>query len=306
MGEEHRICDYEGSDYRADFWEGRGRDYEDLAERIALRHLMPPPGGRLLDIGAGFGRLSEFYAGYDEVVLLDYSRTGLRQARDRLGRGGRIRYVTASFYEMPFAANAFDTVLMVRVMHHAEDVAALLGEAARVLRGGGHYVVEFANKRNLKAIARYLLKRQTWSPFDRAPVEFAKMNFDFHPAWMEQRLGGAGFHVKQRRTVSHFRLPLLKRLVPAPTLAALDGLCQPTGKWWQFTPSVFLQCGTDKPQGSPRAESAFRCPACGGEPLQETGDTVACAACGCQWPDDDGVYGFREQPAPTQPPHQAP
>jgi hypothetical protein len=37
------VCDYEGSDYRTRFWEGQGRDYEDQAERIALRRLMPPP-----------------------------------------------------------------------------------------------------------------------------------------------------------------------------------------------------------------------------------------------------------------------
>jgi hypothetical protein len=30
-----RICDYEGSRYRYDFWEGKGREYEDMAERIA-------------------------------------------------------------------------------------------------------------------------------------------------------------------------------------------------------------------------------------------------------------------------------
>lgn len=300
MGRDHRICDYEGSDYRADFWEGRGRDYEDLAERIALRHLMPAPGGRLLDIGAGFGRLSEFYEGYDEVVLLDYSATGLRQARERLGHGGRIRYVAASFYEMPFAPDAFDTVLMVRVMHHAEDVAALLGEVARVLRGGGQYVVEFANKRHLKSIARYLLKRQAWSPFDRAPVEFVKMNFDFHPGWMEEQLGGAGFHVKQRRTVSHFRLPLLKRLVPARSLAALDGLCQPTGRLWQLTPSVFLRCTADKAGGGPAAGELFRCTGCGGGPLEEAPDDVTCAACGRRWPNEEGIACFKEQPLPAQ------
>ena len=31
------ICDYEGSNYRTEFWENQGRDYEDKAERVALR-----------------------------------------------------------------------------------------------------------------------------------------------------------------------------------------------------------------------------------------------------------------------------
>ena len=39
-----RICDYEGSNYRTEFWEGKGRDYEDQVERIALRRLLPQNG----------------------------------------------------------------------------------------------------------------------------------------------------------------------------------------------------------------------------------------------------------------------
>jgi len=57
MAESTPVCDYEGSDYRARFWDNQGRDYEDQVERAALRRLMPPRGRTLIDIGAGFGRL---------------------------------------------------------------------------------------------------------------------------------------------------------------------------------------------------------------------------------------------------------
>lgn len=293
MNSEPRICDYEGSDYRTDFWLGQGRDYEDLAERIALRRLLPPTGRRLLDIGAGFGRLSDFYSGYEQVVLLDYSRSLLRQAQARLGRDGHVKYVAASFYTMPFASGAFDTALMVRVMHHVEDVPALLSQVARVLGPGGSYVLEFASKRHLKAIVRYLLRRQRWSPFDPAPYEFAEMNFDFHPAWMRARLAGATFHVKHQLTVSHFRLPLLKRMVPAPLLAAADGLCQPTGRWWQLTPSVFVECTVGQPGAARPVEGLFCCPACSATQLHESADAVECRACGQKWPVEDGIYNFK-------------
>ena len=294
MSHEHRICDYEDSGYQTDFWEGQGREYEDLVERIALRHLLPPTGHRLLDIGPGFGRLAEFYAGYEQVILLDYSRSLLRQAQERLGRGNKFLYVAANFYAMPLVDNALDTTMMVRVMHHVEDVPALLAEVARVLRGGGDYVLEFASKRNLKAIARYFLRRQEWSPFAPQPYEFVELNYDFHPVWMRQRLAEAGFHVKQQRTVSHFRLSLLKRLVPASVLAALDGLCQPTGNWWQLTPSVFVHCTLDRAAGeaSPGG-NLFRCPACGSIELQGSGEALHCRGCGCLWPIEDGIYNFK-------------
>ena len=298
MAGERRVCDYEDSSYRTDFWEGQGREYEDLAERIALRQLLPPTGRRLMDVGAGFGRLSDFYVGYDQVVLLDYSRSLLRQAQERLGRDGRFVYVAANFYALPFTEDCFDTVMMVRVMHHVEDVPALLSEMAQVLTGQGTYVLEFASKRHLKAMLRYVLGRQRWSPFDPTPYEFVEMNFDFHPAWMRERLAEAMFHVKHQRTVSHFRLPFLKRLVPARTLAAVDGLCQPTGAWWQFTPSVFVQCTLDRPATEASARLRFRCPACESSNLQASLASVDCVTCGCRWPVEDGIYNFKD-PTPA-------
>ncbi|HHE70853.1 MAG TPA: hypothetical protein ENL34_01040, partial [Chloroflexi bacterium] len=66
---ERPVCNYEGSRYSTEFWT-TSRSYEDGAERIALRHLLPPRGRRLLEIGAGFGRLVDLYQGYDTVVLL--------------------------------------------------------------------------------------------------------------------------------------------------------------------------------------------------------------------------------------------
>jgi uncharacterized protein YbaR (Trm112 family) len=194
---------------------------------------------------------------------------------------------------MPFVEGALDTAMMVRVMHHVEDVPALLGEVARVLRGQGAYVLEFASKRHLKAILRYGLRRQAWNPFDPSPYEFVEMNFDFHPGWMRQRLAEAMFHVKRTLTVSHFRLPPLKKLVPAQALAALDGLCQPTGAWWQLTPSVFHHCVADKPAGGEPGEGLFRCPACGSPDLHQNSEALCCENCGRHWPIEDGIYNFK-------------
>ncbi|MDX9829422.1 MAG: class I SAM-dependent methyltransferase [Anaerolineae bacterium] len=293
MSEPRRLCDYENSSYRTDFWEGQGREYEDRAERLALRRLLPPAGRRLVDVGAGFGRLSDFYEGYEQVVLLDYSTSLLRQAQERLGRDPRLAYVAANFYAMPFAAGTFDAAMMVRVMHHVEDVPAFLGQMGHILAGGGSFVVEFASKRHLKSILRWALGRQRWSPFDPEPYEFVEMNFDFHPAWMRARLAEAAFHVKQCRTVSHFRLPLLKRLVPAGALAALDGLLQPTGAWWQLTPSVFCRAVLDGPPAPATEELVFRCPACGSSPLRQAAEAMACGKCGRRWPIEDGIYNFK-------------
>ena len=199
------VCDYEGSDYRTRFWEGQGRDYEDQAERIALRRFMPPTGGALIEIGAGFGRLADEYLGYQKVVLFDYSRSLLREAQARLGDDPRFVYVAGNWYQMPFVAGLFDTMVQIRTLHHAADVPALFQQLARIARPNGRYILEFANKQNLKAILRYGLRQQDWSPFALEPIEFVDLNFDFHPRWIRQQLTQANFAPGKMLTVSHFR-----------------------------------------------------------------------------------------------------
>jgi hypothetical protein len=88
-------------------------------------------------------------------------------------------------------------------------------------------------------------------------VEFARLNFDFHPRAVRSWLGAAGFRVRRTLTVSHFRLPLLKRIVPLPVLVGLDSLAQLTGGLWQLSPSVFVLAeAVEVRQGDLRPDSA--------------------------------------------------
>jgi SAM-dependent methyltransferase len=292
LDQDRAICDYEGTSYRARFWEGQGREYEDLAEHIALRRLLPPRGRLILEIGAGFGRLADLYSGYEQVILLDYAKSGLREAQQHLGGSGRFIYVAADLYRLPLAPAICDTVVTVRVLHHLDDVPSALRGIAEVLRPGGTYVLEYANKRNLKAVARYLLRRQAWSPCAPEPYEFVRLNFDFHPNWMVQELRRAGFTTEAGRAVSHFRFAPVKRLIPPRTLAAFDGLFQDVGAAWKLAPSIFLRthtAGTGLAAGS----GLFRCPSCRGLDLQQTTDRLICGGCGAIWSTAEGIYDFK-------------
>jgi SAM-dependent methyltransferase len=288
-----QVIDYEGSDYQQRFWEQGGRAYEDLAERIALGKLLPPAGRRLVEFGAAFGRLADLYDGYEQVLLLDYSRSLLRQAQERLGVGGRFIYVAANLYKLPLAAGVVDTAVMVRVMHHLADVPVALAQIRRTIAPGGAFVAEYASKRHLKSIARHALRRQHWSPYDPAPYEFVPLNFDFHPTWISQQLQAAGFRIERELAVSHFRQPLLKRLLPAPTLAAMDGALQRVGALWKLTPSVFVRCAAPGARQANLPTELFQCPACSGA-LAPAKDSLDCTACGARWSTSDGLYDFKE------------
>ena len=286
------ICDYEGSRYRHDFWEGQGREYEGLVERIALRALLPPVGDVLIEIGAGYGRLADLYAGYRRVVLLDYARSQLEEARRYLPDPDRYVFVVGDVYRLPFVDDVFDALTMVRVIHHLADVPRALGELGRVARPQGALILEHASKHHLKAIARWLLGRQAWSPFDPQPVEFVELNFDFHPAWIREQLGSAGFRPEAIRSVSHFRFPLLKKVIPAAWLAALDRLAQPTGRWWQLAPSVFVRARAQK-SASRLGDGFFCCPICRNADLSHEPAVLVCGDCGRHWGAQGGIYDFK-------------
>jgi SAM-dependent methyltransferase len=288
------VCSYEGSDYQKRFWDEGDRAYEDRVEAVALRRLLPSGGSRLLELGAGAGRNAPRYVGFEHIVLVDYSRTQLEQAQQRLGTGPRYTYVAADIYRLPFAASAFPAATMVRTLHHMADPLAALRQTRHSIASGGAFVLEFANKRNLKSIGRWLLRRQAWSPFDRAPVEFAELNYDFHPDAVTSWLQVAGFKVERRLTVSHFRLPLFKRLLPLPLLVGMDSLAQWTGGLWQLTPSVFVRARATGDDEATPAGAFWRCPTCGNLDLLSGADGLTCTACGCLWPCRDGIYDFRD------------
>ncbi|HQF62984.1 MAG TPA: methyltransferase domain-containing protein [Anaerolineaceae bacterium] len=289
------ICDYEGSDYQTSFWDAGGRAYEDAAEAIALRRLLPPGGRRLLELGAGAGRNTPRYTGFEQITLLDYSLTQLQQARARLGASPGYRYVAADVYHLPFVPGLFDAATMIRTLHHMADARRALEGVRRVLQTNAIFILEYANKQNLKAIVRYLFRRQKWNPFSPEPVEFAALNFDFHPATVRTWLQVSGFAVQRQLTVSHFRMGLLKRIFPAGFLAKLDGLAQLTGDAWQLSPSVFVRTQATGQTPPAEAGSFFRCPACGHAPLPDTPPEIICPACNWRYPVVDGIYDFRLQ-----------
>lgn len=293
------ICDYEGSNYRTEFWENQGRDYEDKVERVALRRLMPRRGKRVLEIGAGFGRLSsEYLAAYDQVVLLDYSFSQLEFARQQLGNSDKFVYVAADAYALPFKPALFDGVSMVRTIHHMQNVHLALQQVARVMTDSGVFLLEHANKQNFKAIARYALKRQSWSPYGREPYEFVELNYVFHPQYVVEALQQHGFDVEKRLPLSWFRAGFFKKIFPIGALVGIDSALQHTGLL--LTPSIFIRSHKTS-TGGPTAssidldadtDSLFVCPESGGA-LTREGDVLYSPKSGLRWAIRDGIYDFK-------------
>jgi SAM-dependent methyltransferase len=300
------VIDYEGSPYRTAFWEGQGRDYEDAAERLALQQLVPQTGRRIAEIGAGFGRLADLYLGYEQIILFDYSRTLLREAVEKWGKDPRFVFVAGNIYQLSLASASLDTLVMVRVMHHLADVPLALNQIRRVLHPGSMAILEYANKRNAKSVARWLAGRQQWSPMDEEPVEFVRLNYDFHPSWMDKQFAHAGLKIRRQLSVSHFRTPLLKRVVPAVALAKADSWLFDLGGRYPLAPSVFVQAEVKPHQPSNEASlpkndctdltDLFSCPACDSDrtlTLEHEAQLI-CQRCSKRYSNRDGIWDFKD------------
>ena len=110
----------------------------------ALAHHLPVGARRLLDIGTGTGRLLEVLAPkVEQAIGVDQSREMLALARANLAKAGidNADIRQGDMYALPFEADGFDVVTIHHVLHYADDPAAALAEAARVVRPGGVVLV---------------------------------------------------------------------------------------------------------------------------------------------------------------------
>jgi len=116
--------------------------YEDFrpslndAEADALRRMLGPGQGRCLDIGCGTGvAIPELQRLGWEVVGVDASDAMLSRAR-----AYGVELFRASGESLPFDDASFEAAISIWTHTDVEDFAAILAEAARVLRPGGHLV----------------------------------------------------------------------------------------------------------------------------------------------------------------------
>jgi SAM-dependent methyltransferase len=242
------------------------------------------------------------YLGYEQIILFDYSRTLLQEAVQRWGHDPRFVFVAGNIYQLPLATGMLDSLVMVRVMHHLADVQQALRQIQRVLHRQSVAVLEYANKRNLKAVVRWLLGRQGWSPVDLAPVEFVALNFDFHPRWMVAQFSAANLHIQQQLAVSHFRIDQVKRKFSPAWLARADSLLYGLGGRYPLSPSVFIQATA--PGAQPRAAvhtdpsaivNLFRCPQCGAEKWElVAAKQLLCQECDIKYERKSGIWDFKE------------
>lgn len=119
------------------WWRGR-------AERWVRSARVVRPGGAVLDLGCGTGKLTERF---ESGVGLDVSAAMLHGARGRIGQ--RVSLIQGSAFDLPFHDASFDAVVSAFVLRNLADLDRVFTEIFRVVRpGGGIALVDITGPRS--------------------------------------------------------------------------------------------------------------------------------------------------------------
>lgn len=119
------------------------KDYTQLMEEDELlqKKLAPFKNKKVLEIGCGIGRITEFLAdNFAAVAGIDISEEMIKRGRERLANQNNVRLEATDGLVFPFPDSTFDLVFSFIVFQHMPDTITIrknLEEIARVLKLGG-------------------------------------------------------------------------------------------------------------------------------------------------------------------------
>ena len=147
---------------------------DELESELVLRYCA---GRHVLDAGCGTGLiLDRVQPEVRSVVGMDLSMGMLHKARTRVAAATR-GLVHGSLTDLPFGDDSFDAAFSFKVLAHVPDIKKALRELARVVRPGGHLILEFYNPLSVRGllwklkrpglVAKGLDEGQVFTRFDR-------------------------------------------------------------------------------------------------------------------------------------------
>ena len=242
---------YDNYDYPS-YWDSR--DYEHGSEMLAIKTLLEsiPKAKKAIEIGGGFGRLVSSYSfRVKKILLTDPSAKLLSHARKENQNSKKIDFLQSRLENITEKTKSrnFDLAVMVRVLHHIKDVDAAFKIVHRLLSKNGYFILEYANKRHIKATMRHLLCGNITYPMEIHPVDISSKKslkqknlpfINYHPDQMIQKLESSGFEIVKTLSVSNIRSTFLKRMFPLKFLLDIEKLLQKPLSRVKLGPSIFV------------------------------------------------------------------
>src|SRR3989344_2815841 len=116
-------------------------------------------GKKILEVGAGMGGDSIYLAKKGaSVTVLDFTKKALQLIRKNATREKvNIGTIQADARRMPFKDNMFDIIFHQGLLEHFKNPKELLEEQKRVLKPGGHLLVDVPQRYTTYTIKKHIL-----------------------------------------------------------------------------------------------------------------------------------------------------
>jgi ubiquinone/menaquinone biosynthesis C-methylase UbiE len=241
---------YDNYDY-ASYW--KSRIYEQRSEEIAISKLLKkvPKVDTVLEIGAGYGRVSKpFLKKGNHILLTDPSSKLLAIAKKNI-KSKKIKYLKSSLEDLPKHSkkHSVDLVVLIRVMHHIVCCKTALKVINVLIKPGGYLLIEFPNKMHIKNKLRNITKGNLKYFKSEIPIDIFEAGGDskvelpfknYHPKMIVDLLKSNGFEIISKRSVSNIRSARLKTIFNSNILVFFERLLQKPLSIFDFGPSIFI------------------------------------------------------------------
>jgi SAM-dependent methyltransferase len=140
-------------------------------------------GGRVLDVATGAGGFVRFLLDglrdHAEIVGIDANGERAAAFTTTFGETPDIRFEQMDARHLAFPADSFDTACVSNSLHHFADPDPVLAEMLRVLRPGGHLVVnEMYRDGQSEAQGTHVLLHHWWASVNRIRGEMHRETYE--------------------------------------------------------------------------------------------------------------------------------
>ncbi len=175
----------------------------------------------VLEIGCGTGLVLERVVRFARSAQgIDISPGMLKKAQER-----GLTVQEGDCTDLPFEDESFDTVYSFKVLAHVPDVDRALAEMLRVLRPGGHMVIDVYNRHSIRYLTKRLFgPRRTSNSFDEGAIStrfWTPEEAETHIPVGAKLIGTAGIRVATPHSAI-FRVPVLGDVVRQVEWSLMD------------------------------------------------------------------------------------
>ncbi|MHB1443663.1 MAG: methyltransferase domain-containing protein, partial [Candidatus Humimicrobiaceae bacterium] len=266
--------------------------------------------GVIIDIGCGYGRLFNEYKDFDKIIMMDYSLNNLKNTKDTVfdylkqdnTEFDKVHFIAADALNLPFKNAIFNAAISVRIVHHLNNPEKFISETGRILKNKGLFILEFANKRNLKNISKFIFGKLSQSPFSPEPYMIGENIQDNHPRVVIGYFKKNDLKINKIISVSNLRAGFLKRKLSLRNLLRLENISQGLFSLCKPGPSIFIKAfknineNIDNMEKIPQKfTDMLLCPGCKNleSKLEISENFLICNFCGSKYAIAEGIFDLR-------------